>query len=172
MNVQTISYTANPENTSKFTVSGLCMAGRWHPLPWADLRGGSRVQKELVTPLSARKCNTRQGWAILEEERGFPIYSWFLFEKPICLALLCILKAIYWSRLCHCSSISNKVCANWSPREALQQNRLQKISQGLREQEKRESSETKSLFSLLRNDGANCLLLVRKRGDGSFFTHQ
>lgn len=95
----------------------------------------------------SQKLQHRQGWAILEGERVFPIYSCFLFEKLICMDLLCILKAIYWSRLCICSSISNEARANWSPREALQQNRLQKISQGLREQEKRESNETKSLFS-------------------------
>lgn len=58
MNVKTISYTANPENTSRFKVSSLSMPSRWHSLAWADLHGGSRVQKELVTFLSAKKCYT------------------------------------------------------------------------------------------------------------------
>lgn len=65
------------------------------------------------------------------EGREGHIYGWFLFKKPICMALLCILKAVYQPRLClsrNVGSISKEAHANWSSREALQQNRLQKIS--------------------------------------------
>lgn len=100
MNLQTISYTENPENTPKskatsLTVPGRC-PGELHGL--IDV-GGSRVQKELVASPSANKCHTENIGQCGEGRQG-DIYSWFLFKKPICMALLCILKAVYRPRLC------------------------------------------------------------------------